>query len=178
MPASAKAIISTLPEKTQAVGLFVNRPPAEVIQVSDALNLRLVQLHGDEPAEDLVALDRFWIIKAFRLGSAADLQAMNDFLERAGVLGRLPDAVLVDAHVPGQAGGTGTMVAEDLLSLAPRGCPPDPRRRTYGGNVAQRVALVRPWMVDVASGVESAPGRKDLEKVAAFIRAAKTAATA
>jgi phosphoribosylanthranilate isomerase len=88
-------------------------------------------------------------------------------------MGRSPDAVLVDAQVPGQAGGTARLVAEHVLAEI----PPLPRLILAGGltpeNVAERIARARPWMVDVASGVESSPGRKDPAKVAAFIRAAR-----
>ena len=79
-------------------------------------------------------------------------------------MGRLPDAVLIDAYVAGQSGGTGATVASDVLDCI----PPLPRLILAGGltpeNVAAKVARVRPWMVDVASGVESAPGRKDPAK--------------
>jgi phosphoribosylanthranilate isomerase len=75
--------------------------------------------------------------------------------------------------VPGQIGGTGRLVANDVLDSI----PPLPRLILAGGltpeNVAERVARARPWMVDVASGVESGPGRKDLVRVEAFIRAAR-----
>ncbi len=78
--------------------------------------------------------------------------------------------MLVDAFVPGMAGGTGMMIDASLLDDR----PPLPRLILAGGltpeNVAERIARVRPWMVDVASGVESAPGRKDPAAVAAFIR--------
>jgi phosphoribosylanthranilate isomerase len=98
---------------------------------------------------------------------------MNNYLERASAAGRSPDAVLVDAHVLGQVGGTATLVAEDVLAEI----PPLPRLILAGGltpeNVAERVARAHPWMVDVASGVESSPGRKDPAKVAAFIQAAR-----
>jgi phosphoribosylanthranilate isomerase len=135
-----------------------------------------IQLHGDESPEDLNALDRFWIIRAFRLGTADDVDAMKDYLSRAEALGRPPDAVLVDAFVRGQPGGTGMLLAEEVA----RRIPPVSRLILAGGltpdNVAEQVARLRPWMVDVASGVESAPGRKDPAKVAAFIRAARSSA--
>jgi len=171
----AKEIIAAIPRPAQAVGLFVNRPAEEVARIADQVGLVYVQLHGDEPPEDLRVLDRFWIIRAFRLGSIGDIGAMNDYLERARAAGRSPDAVLVDAHVPGRVGGTATLVAEDVLAEI----PPLPRLILAGGltpeNVAERVARARPWMVDVASGVESSPGRKDAVKVAAFIQATRRA---
>ncbi len=77
---------------------------------------------------------------------------------------------------PGQSGGTGATVPIRRSSIA---CPPLPRLILAGGltpeNVAAKVARVRPWMVDVASGVESSPGRKDPAKVAAFVKAAQSA---
>ena len=100
---------------------------------------------------------------------------MSDYLARARAIGRLPDAILIDAYVAGQSGGTGATVASDVLDCI----PPLPRLILAGGltpeNVAAKVALVRPWMVDVASGVESSPGRKDPAKVAAFVKAAQSA---
>jgi phosphoribosylanthranilate isomerase len=98
---------------------------------------------------------------------------MVRYLRRAEELGRPPDAVLVDSLVPGRAGGSGQAIAADLLSLLPS----LPRLILAGGltpeNVADRITRVRPWMVDVASGVESAPGLKDLARVKAFITAAR-----
>jgi phosphoribosylanthranilate isomerase len=172
-PGAAAEIVAALPAETEAVGLFVDRPPAEVAALADRLNLRVVQLHGEEPPEDLRALASLTIIRAFRLSDAAAVARMIAYLRRCEGLGRTPDAVLVDAYVAGQAGGTGQEIASDLLALL----PPLPRLVLAGGlsaeNVAERVARVRPWMVDVASGVESSPGRKDPERVAAFIRAAR-----
>ncbi len=169
----ARSIIAAIPRPAQAVGLFVNRPPHEVVRIADDLGLRAVQLHGDEPPEDLLVLDRLRIIRAFRLGTDEDLCMMMDYLARATRIGRPPDAVLVDAHVPGQVGGTGTILSEELLDRI----PPLPRLILAGGltpqNVADRAARVRPWMVDVASGVEASPGRKDPAKVAAFIQAVR-----
>ena len=167
-------IMAALPSPACAVGLFVDRPASEVSDAAAALGLSAVQLHGNEPPEYLQALDHLWIIKAFRLGRAADVHAMSDYLVQAGELGRMPDAVLIDAQVDGLVGGTGTLVADALLPLLPA----FPRLILAGGltpkNVAGRLRRVRPWMVDVASGVESSPGRKDLTKVRAFIHAAKS----
>lgn len=172
-PGLAAEIVAALPDSCLAIGLFVNRPPAEVVETAARVGLRSVQLHGDEPPEDLPAFASLTLIRAFRLGGAGAVAAMSRYLARAAELGRTPDAVLIDGYSAGQPGGTGRTIALDLLDSL----PPLPRLVLAGGlspeNVAERVARVRPWMVDVASGVESAPGRKDLDRVASFIRAAK-----
>jgi phosphoribosylanthranilate isomerase len=112
-------------------------------------------------------------VRAFRLERAAAWARVIDYIARAGALGRLPDAVLIDAFVPSQPGGTGSLVADEVIDSI----PPLPRLILAGGltpeNAAERVVRVRPWMVDVASGVESTPGRKDLARVEAFIRAVR-----
>jgi phosphoribosylanthranilate isomerase len=167
---AARAVLSALPDPAaRAVGLFVDRAPGFIQDTCDRLGLRVVQLHGDEPDSIIADLQRdgLTVIRAVRIGSTADLERLAAMLDRAA-----PDAVLVDAFVPGQAGGTGKTIAMDLLERL----PPLPRLVLAGGldaaNVAGLVARVRPWMVDVASGVESSPGRKDLARVAAFITAA------
>ena len=169
----AEAIVAALPPTTEPVGLFVNRPPAEVAELAARLGLRILQLHGDEPPEDLLALREFRVVRAFRLADAASVEAMAAYLARAEALGCPPEAVLIDAYVAGQPGGTGRAIARDVLDLL----PPLPRLILAGGltpeNVGGRVARVRPWMVDVAGGVESAPGRKDPERVASFVAAAR-----
>jgi len=155
------------------VGLFVDRPAAEVAATCRGLGLARAQLHGDEPPEDLVVLAEFFLIRAFRLRDADSVRAMASYLERAERLGRLPDAVLIDAWAPSAFGGTGALIDPALLG----DLPPIPRLVLAGGltpeNVAARVRIVDPWMVDVASGVESSPGRKDLAKVRALLRAVR-----
>ncbi|MGE3822431.1 MAG: phosphoribosylanthranilate isomerase [Isosphaeraceae bacterium] len=172
-PALAAEIVSALPGHCAAVGLFVNSPPKEVASTADRVGLRIVQLHGDEPPEDLVSLSAFDVVRAFRLANAESIERLRTFLDRAGALGRVPFAVLVDGFVPGQAGGTGRLIDSDLIGSLPS----VPRLILAGGltpeNVADRVATARPWMVDVASGVERTPGRKDLARVAAFVAAAR-----
>jgi phosphoribosylanthranilate isomerase len=170
-PDVAAAIVAALPRRVEAVGVFVDRPVAEVVDLAGRIGLGIVQLHGAEPPEDLVALGRFRVVRAFRLRPDAGWAAISEYLSRAAALGHPPDSVLVDAFVPGVAGGTGTMIEESLLDDRPSLA----RFILAGGltpeNVAGRIARVRPWMVDVASGVESAPGRKDPALVAAFLRA-------
>ena len=171
----AAAIVAALPPSASAVGIFVDRPPPEVAEASTRAGIRIIQLHGQEPEEDLVALGSFQIIRAFRLDRATGWSRVIDYVARCGALGRLPDAVLIDAYIPGQIGGTGSLVANEVIDSI----PPLPRLILAGGlspeNVAERIARTRPWMVDVASGVESTPGRKDLARVEAFIRAVRKA---
>jgi phosphoribosylanthranilate isomerase len=173
--ARAAEIIAALPASLSAVGVFVDRPAREVAEVAERLGLGIVQLHGREPLNDLLVLDHLQIVRAFRLERASAWTEVSDYLARARLMGRLPDAVLIDAYVVGMPGGTGATIANDVLE----DIPPLPRLILAGGlkpeNVAERVARVRPWMVDVASGVESSPGRKDFARVAAFIGAVRTA---
>jgi len=167
----AEGILRVLPDVAAAVGLFVDRPAVEVRALCRSLGIRRVQLHGDEPAEDLAVLDEFFVIRAFRLRDAAAVAAMSAYLARAERLGRAPDAVLIDGWAPGLAGGAGVVVADETLGAL----PPLARLMLAGGltpeNVAARAGMVRPWMVDVASGVEASPGVKDVAKVRALVRA-------
>lgn len=188
--ASAREIVEALPRSVSPVGLFVNRPPAEVAEIARGVGLRIVQLHGDEPAEDLLALraEGLTVVRAFRLADGAAVEAMEDWLRHARSLGASPDAVLVDAFVPGTRGGTGSSIPPRVLDRLARRLggpktddgdadPPLPLILAGGltpENVADRAARVHPWMVDVAGGVESAPGRKDPARMAAFLQAARS----
>ncbi len=172
-PEQAAEIVAALPPSAAAVGVFVDRPAAQVAEMATQVGIRIIQLHGHEPEEDLVALRSFTIVRAFRLDRASGWIGVIDSIARAEALGRLPDAVLIDAYVPGQLGGTGSVVTDEVMDSI----PPLPRLILAGGltpeNVADRIARVEPWMVDVASGVESSPRRKDLGRVRAFIRAVR-----
>ena len=172
-PELAADIVAALPATASPVGVFVDRPAREVAALATRLGINILQLHGQEPPEDLVALESFQIVRAFRLDGPSGWSGVLDYLDRSRLLGCSPDAVLIDAHVPGASGGTGTLIADEVISSI----PPLPRLILAGGltpdNVADRVVRVRPWMVDVASGVESSPGQKDLHRVEAFIREAR-----
>jgi len=174
-PSLASEIVAALPPTAHAVGLFVDRPPDEVASLADRVGLKTVQLHGDEPPTDLVAIGHLRIVRAFRLGDAEAVARMLRYLGRSEELGRPPYAILIDGHVAGQPGGTGHAIDLEILRVLPS----LPNLILAGGltpeNVAGRIVQVRPWMVDVASGVESAPGCKDPERVAAFVRAARQA---
>jgi phosphoribosylanthranilate isomerase len=175
--AEAAEIVRALPKSTEAVGLFVDRPVSEVREIAQATGLRIVQLHGNEPVEDAANLvaGGLRVVRAFRVKDRASIAEMVAFLERCRWLGVALEGVLVDAYVPGVMGGTGQSIAEDLLERLPA----LPRLILAGGltpeNVADRIARARPWMVDVAGGVESGPGVKDQGRIAEFIRAVRSA---
>ena len=162
-PEQVCAISAALPPFVSRVGLFVNEVPARIRAIAGECGLDVLQLHGDEPPEACL-LPPFRVVKGVRPQTADDL---------AGLSAYPVAALLVDAAVPGQFGGTGQRADWQLaaqLAAAQRvilagGLTP--------ANVSAAVQAVRPYAVDVASGVEQAPGRKDPDKVAAFIRSAK-----
>lgn len=162
-PEQAAAIIDRLPPFVQSVGLFVNEEPATVNSVAGRCGLDIIQLHGEESPDCCRAVTRR-IIKAFRVKDASSLERMHEY----HVVG-----YLLDAWSPAAHGGTGTTFNWDIAATAAA----SQRIILAGGlnpeNVAEAVRLVRPYGVDVSSGVESAPGKKDAALVERFIRAAR-----
>lgn len=170
-PEVAAELTARLPESTRAVGLFVDRPADDIARTCEIAGLHLIQLHGKEPVELLADLPPLPVVRAFRIGDDAAIQSMLEYMERAEALGHPLHAVLVDAYVPGAQGGTGHAIEDQLLAKLPS----LPRLILAGGlnpeNVRDRIDKVHPWMVDVASGVESSPGQKCPDRIAAFVRA-------
>jgi phosphoribosylanthranilate isomerase len=170
-PARAAAIARELPPFVLRVGVFVDMPRAEMVRIADTVGLDLLQLHGDEPPEALAGLPRR-AIKAVRVGRGF---AADEATRYAGCAAGL----LVDTRMPGETqlpGGTGVPFDWSLVKgLAER----VPFLVLAGGlgpaNVADAVRAVAPHAVDVSSGVETLPGRKDPAKVRAFVEAARAA---
>jgi phosphoribosylanthranilate isomerase len=159
----------------EAVGVFVDWPWARVLQrLRPLARVRTVQWYGPhaEPGD----CSPFRFIPAFPVGDAAGLRAVTRYLDVCRGLGRLPAAVLVDAHVAGRHGGTGRTVPWDLLASFRPGVPLILAGGLTPDNVAEAVRRVRPDAVDVASGVEHGPGRKDAEKMRRFLGNAREAA--
>ena len=164
------APLSTLHSPPLFVGVFVNPALAQVTQMLNQCNLDLAQLHGEEDPQ-LLALLAKRAFKALRPRSVVEAEADASRYARFGPGGG-PD-LLVDAYHPDSRGGTGQAgdwnlaagLARQYRLLLAGGLTP--------GNVAHAVRQVRPWGVDVASGVEAAPGRKDHTQVRTFIAAAK-----
>lgn len=163
-PQQARAIIQALPPLVSVVGLFVNEEPRRIRQLADECGLDVIQLHGDEGADACDFAPRR-SIKALRVKDAASLGGHEAYRT---------SALLLDAWVAGAYGGTGERFNWDLAADIARSRPVILAGGLTPDNVAAAVNAVQPYGVDVSSGVESAPGRKDPVKVAAFIRHAKS----
>ncbi len=156
-----------IPVFVSRVALGINLPLSEALRVADLPQVDLLQLHGDESAgycAQIAASGRSFL-RAVRLSGADDLAGLSEWSTRQ---------VLVDAAVPGAFGGTGKLADLNLAAEAVRRFPR--LRITLAGglvpeNVAEAVRLVRPYAVDVASGVESSPGVKDPAKMRDFVAA-------
>jgi phosphoribosylanthranilate isomerase len=164
--ARALEVIARLPPFVTTVGLFVDAPRAEVDAVLSAVPLDLLQFHGDETPAYCESFDRPYI-KAIAAAPGVDLLQSAGFHARAR-------ALLVDAYVPGVAGGTG--VQADWAAI-PRNLPIPVvlAGGLHAGNVSEAIRTVQPWAVDVASGVEQSRGIKDHNKMAAFVRGVRDA---
>lgn len=161
-PAEARRIVERLPDGVTCVGVFVNEPtPLEVERIAREAGLGVAQLHGDEPPEFCQGLRGLTTIKALRVGPDYDVEAAAAYQA---------DALLLDAYVPGERGGTGHTFDWALATLTRERVP---RLLLAGGlkpdNVAAAVAAVRPYAVDVCSGVETSPGRKSPELLRRFV---------
>jgi phosphoribosylanthranilate isomerase len=171
---TAAEIIGELPASVEVVGVFVNQPLAQIVAEMGALSrLAAVQWHGQE--REPASACSLPLIAAFGVQDEKSLQAIGRYLDHCRALGRLPAALLVDAHVPGQHGGTGQRAPWELLASFRPGVPVILAGGLTPENVAEAVRIVRPDAVDVASGVESARGRKDADKMRRFIDNARGA---
>jgi phosphoribosylanthranilate isomerase len=169
-PDEAAAVARALKRRTEVVGVFFNQTLDEVAATADAVELTMLQLHGDEgPSFCAEAARRTGcrVIKAARVRSGADIQALEPFHT---------EFHLLDSHTPGKPGGTGETFAWEL-ARAHRGSVPV---ILSGGlnpeNVAAAIGAIRPYAVDVASGVELRPGKKDPDKLQAFAQAVRSTA--
>ena len=164
--AQAREIVAALPPFVATVALFMDDEAGLVRQVLDEVRPTLLQFHGDE-GDGWCAQFGHPFLKAIAMGEGvAALPRLHDYPHATGLL--------LDGHAAGEAGGSGKAFDWSLL--------PDELAQPlilagglHAGNVGDAVRAARPWAVDVASGVESAPGVKDPARLAAFIRAVRTA---
>ncbi len=170
-PQNAMEIIQQLPPFVSAAGVFVNEEQKELVKIARKLGLKMIQLHGDESPDYCrqlkEALPEAKIIKAFRIQDEASLAPMSSFSEAA-------DYFLLDAYVPEIPGGTGVTFNWELAVKAKElgklvflsgGLNPE--------NIQEAIEKVKPFAVDVCSGIERSPKRKDYDKMKDFITKAK-----
>lgn len=167
-PARARRVMSRLPRHVQAVGVFVDESPERIREIALFAGLRRVQLHGSEtPAAVTVMARRLPVMKAFRV--------RRDFRVAALARYRKASAFLLDGFSARVKGGTGRTFDWSVARCARRygriflagGLTPE--------NVAEAIHAAQPYAVDVASGVESRPGKKDPARLRAFMRAVESA---
>jgi phosphoribosylanthranilate isomerase len=178
-PKTAAAIIDTLTTQdatrnTQHVGVFVDEPINRVREILDQCRLDLAQLHGSEPPAEVRMLQPR-AYKALRPRQRGDAEAVA--ATYAPVMDISPDrpAFLIDAYHPWQFGGTGETTDWSAAKVLAWRFPVLLAGGLTADNVAEAIRIVEPWGVDVSSGVEAEPGKKDHGKVRAFIEAAKSA---
>lgn len=166
---TAKQIIAAVPNFKNFVGVFMNQPKQEVLEIAEATGIRILQFHGDEPSLYCQSFTdkSYQVIKTFRIKDAMSLKRMDEYNGFA---------FLFDTFVKEEGGGSGKVFdwnlienkpfVHDMLFLA-GGLNPE--------NVKAAIEKIHPYAVDVASGIESAPGKKDPEKLKRFIQTVKEA---
>lgn len=157
----AAAICAALPPFVTTVGLFVDASEAEISAVLERVPLDLLQFHGDEPAEFCRRFSRPWI-KAVRMAEGVDLHAVAERYQGAR-------ALLLDSYRQGMPGGTGETFDWARIP-AGFGVPVILAGGLQPDNVVEAIRQVRPYAVDVSSGVEQEKGIKDVRKINAFMR--------
>jgi phosphoribosylanthranilate isomerase len=162
---AARTIIAQLPPFVTTVGVFVDEDPARVKELAAAVGLDWLQLHGKETPEYCRSLDRR-VIKAFRIKDENSLDELAPYQGAA-------QALLLDTYKKGQVGGTGETFNWNLALEAKKYGPIILAGGLTAANVSEAISVAQPVAVDVASGVEVSPGKKDPEKLKAFFAAIK-----
>jgi phosphoribosylanthranilate isomerase len=175
-PDVARQIAASMQAGVMRVGVFVNHTAAEIVDIVDSVGLDCVQLHGDEPATLLAELPAtVKIVRAYRC-AASGLAPLANYLDECRKLGRVPNAVLIDADAGADYGGSGARADWSRISKD-REMLGDIHLVLAGGlgpaSVAAAIAAVLPDGVDVASGVERLPGQKDASLVQRFVAKAR-----
>lgn len=168
---AAVQIGRALHRRAEVCGVFVDAPLDEVIMTADAAQLTMVQLHGREGpsyCDEVARRTGAKVAKAARVRSRADIQALQAF--------RRVHFHLLDAHAEGVPGGTGETFDWELVRARRSQVPLILSGGLNPDNVGAAIQATRPWGVDVASGVEAEPGRKDPLALEAFLAAAREAA--
>jgi len=160
---TAERIIRKLPPYMSTSGVFVNNPASFIDTAVERCGINVVQLHGDETPTFCAGI-RHTVVKAFRIRNVASIETIRNY----SVAG-----YLLDAYVPGIYGGTGLTFNWETARVAKQFGPVILAGGLRVENVRKAVKTVEPYALDVSSGVEEAPGKKDHVKVSEFIRLAK-----
>lgn len=171
-PETAADLVHAWGDSATAVGVFVDRTAEEVLAVMRRSKFGIAQLHGDETAATVAAIARSVpVIRAFRIRDMDSIAAARRHIADVEAAGGKLFAALIDGYSAGAHGGTGQSVGESFVRAS---VGLHPRLILAGGlnpaNLAERLEWIRPWCVDVASGVETAPGIKDLRAVESMAR--------
>lgn len=173
----AERIVATLESRVACVGVFVNATAERIRETCRQTAIRVVQLHGDEPPELLRSLQpELSVIRVRRLDARGMQAVRDDLLACREASGADPSAILLDAAVAGEFGGTGQVADWNVAASYPKWIDDVPLILAGGltaGNVADAIRIVRPQAVDAASGVESQPGRKDQALMREFVAEAR-----
>jgi phosphoribosylanthranilate isomerase len=169
----ATEIVRELPLFTSAVGVFVDASETRIRDRIQTVALNAVQTYSE--AAERFDLPRVPQILSYRVRTAEDLDSIRQRIAVLKSQNRSPKAVLIDSFVPGEMGGTGHRAPWHLLVGYNPGVPLILAGGLTPDNVAEAVRMIRPWGVDVASGVESSPGVKDHQKMRAFVAAVREA---
>jgi phosphoribosylanthranilate isomerase len=172
-PETAGRIARELPPNVEAVGVFVNEPLAAMKRLAGRAGIQTLQVHG--ASSEINDAHPFRMVLASPVRDRGSVNAIAHRLEYCRAQGWQPAVILGDAHVPGSYGGTGVKAPWNLLAefrpcvplILAGGLDPD--------NVAEAIRIVQPYGVDVASGVERSPGKKDTDRMKRFIDNARTA---
>ena len=174
-PVRAGEIIAQVRQEWPAVamvGVFVNESPARTAEIADACGLDLIQLHGGETPEIVQELGP----RAFKALRPRDWTEAHELFELyRGVVEARSPALLLDAYHPSAFGGTGDRADWEIGREFARSLPILLAGGLTAGNVAEAIQSVRPWGVDVSSGVEREPGIKDHDRLVQFVAAARNA---
>lgn len=159
-PRAAREVIAGLSPIACTVGVFVNEEANRIVDIASELGLSAVQLHGDESPQFCELLDLVKVIKAIRVGQDFDLSVLESY--RVGM-------ILLDSGIEGSYGGTGRRFDWRIAIEAKRVAPIILAGGLTAENVWDAITHVRPAAIDVCSGVEAEPGRKDLAKLRRFM---------
>ena len=165
---AVRKIVTGIDAQAAAVGVFVNEPFDRMLRIADRCRLDIIQLHGNEKGSTIRRAQKhgFRVLKAFRVSSDADLSQADD---------SPAEALLFDTAVAGRFGGTGQIFDWKILKGKKIRLPWFVSGGLIPGNVKKLLSILDPYGVDVSSGVEESPGKKNSKLVREFIKNAKSA---